>query len=158
QGFDELPYARQVAHRYHTRHHEEVATADLLHLVPKMIWHLDEPSDPFAAGVYLVSRLAAKHVKVVLSGDGGDELFAAYARFSGHRLADALRVLPAPLRRGVVRQAIDALPESFAYKGLSQRLRWLNEMSLLNDGDRYAQSMSFLRFTEDAKARLFAAG
>jgi asparagine synthase (glutamine-hydrolysing) len=155
QGFNELPYARMVAERYRTQHHEEIATADLLHLVPKMIWHLDEPSDPFAAGCYLVSRLAAKHVKVVLSGDGGDELFAGYDRFAGNRLADALRVLPAPLRRGVVRQAIDALPESFAYKGLSQKLRWLNEMSLVSDGGRYAESMSFLRFTEDAKARLF---
>jgi asparagine synthase (glutamine-hydrolysing) len=157
-GFNELPYARMVAQRYHTDHHEEIATADLLHLVPKMIWHLDEPSDPFAVGCYLVSRMAAKHVKVVLSGDGGDELFAGYDRFSGNRLADALTFLPASLRRGVVRQAIDALPESFAYKGLSQKLRWLNEMSLVSHGDRYAQSMSFLRFTEDAKARLFTPG
>ena len=155
QGFNELPYARLVAQQYHTHHHEEIATANLLHLVPKMIWHLDEPSDPFAVGVYLVSRMAAQHVKVVLSGDGGDELFAGYDRFSGNRLADALRAVPAPLRRSVVRQAIDALPESFAYKGLSQKLRWLNEMSLVSNGDRYAQSMSFLRFTEDAKALLF---
>ena len=155
EGFNELPYARKVAARYGTRHHEEVVSADLVRRVPRMIWQMDEPVDPFAVGVYLVSALAAREVKVVLSGDGGDELFAGYDRFSGHRLADRLRILPRPVRRRVVRPLIDALPESFAYKGLTQKLRWLNEMSLYEGGERYAESMSFLRFTEEAKARLF---
>ncbi|MBD3161746.1 MAG: asparagine synthase (glutamine-hydrolyzing) [Candidatus Eisenbacteria bacterium] len=155
EGFNELPYARKVAAQYGTRHHEEVVAADLVHRVPRMIRQMDEPVDPFAVGVYLVSGLAAREVKVVLSGDGGDELFAGYDRFSGHRLAGRLAFLPPSVRRRVVRPLIDALPESFAYKGLTQKLRWLNEMSLYEDGERYAESMSFLRFTEEAKARLF---
>jgi asparagine synthase (glutamine-hydrolysing) len=155
ESFNELPYARLVAEQYGTEHHEEIARADLLHLVPRMIWHMDEPADPFGVGVFLVSRLASKHVKVVLSGDGGDELFAGYDRFSGQRLAEIARVLPAGVRRTVVRRLIDALPEGFGYKAFTQKLRWLNEMSLLRAGERYAESMSFLRFTEGAKQRLF---
>lgn len=158
QSFNELPWARMVAEQYGTEHHEEVVRADLVRRLPEMIWHMDEPADPFGVGVFLVSELASRHVKVVLSGDGGDELFAGYDRFSGNRLADFLRVVPAPLRRSVVRPLIDAMPESFAYKGLSQKLRWINEMSLLSHEDRYAQSMSFLRFTEEAKARLMTEG
>jgi asparagine synthase (glutamine-hydrolysing) len=156
QGFNELPFAAEVARRYRTQHHEEVVTADLVRLVPEMVWHLDEPSDPFGVGVYLVARLAARDVKVVLSGDGGDELFAGYDRFAGQRLATMYGLLPRSLRRTLMRQLIGLVPESFGYKSLAQKLRWLNEMSLLDGGERYAASMSFLRFTEDAKRSLLS--
>ena len=155
QDFNELPYAQLVAERYGTRHHEEVVRADLIRLVPRMVWHLDEPSDPFGVGVYLVARMAARHVKVVLSGDGGDELFAGYDRFAGNRLAGLYGLLPKSWRETFLRRIIDRVPESFTYKSLSQKLRWLNEMSLLEHGERYAESMSFLRYTETEKARLF---
>jgi len=155
EKFDELPYARRVAASCGTDHHEEIASADLIRLVPEMVWHMDEPSDPFGVGVYLASRLAARHVKVVLSGDGGDELFAGYDRFAGQGLADRLRIIPPPIRRTVLRGLIDRMPESFAYKSATQKLRWINEMSLLREGERYAESMSFLRFTETAKKDLF---
>ncbi|HEX5436715.1 MAG TPA: asparagine synthase (glutamine-hydrolyzing) [Gemmatimonadaceae bacterium] len=153
--FNELPFARRVAERWGTAHREAVVAADLVHLVPRMIWHMDEPSDPFGVGVYLVSQLAAQHVKVVLTGDGGDELFAGYDRFAGNRLVDFYAVLPATLRRTVLRALANRVPDSFGYKSLAQKVRWVNEMSLLQGGDRYALSMSFLRFTEDAKHALF---
>ncbi len=155
QDFNELPFARLVANQYETDHHERVVHADLVRLLPKMTWHLEEPADPFGVGVYLVSQVAAESVKVVLSGDGGDELFAGYDRFAGQRIADVLSVIPRGLRRTVVRKLINRVPETFAYKSLAQKLRWVNEMSLLQHGERYAQSMSFLRYTEDAKAQLF---
>ena len=154
QDFNELPFAREVATQYHTDHHEQVVKADLVRLLPKMIWHLEEPADPFGVGVYLVSALASRSVKVVLSGDGGDELFAGYDRFAGNRLADVLSVIPKWMRRGVVRRLIDLVPDTYTYKSMSQKLRWINEMSLLTSGDRYAQSMSFLRYSEEAKAEL----
>jgi asparagine synthase (glutamine-hydrolysing) len=155
ESFSELPYAAQVAHRYRTDHHQEIVSANLIHLVPKMVWHMDEPSDPFGAGVYLVSSLAAGRVKVVLSGDGGDELFAGYDRFAGQRLATVYALLPRSLRQVLIRRMIGLVPETFGYKSLAQKLHWLNEMSLLESGERYASSMSFLRFTEDAKRSLF---
>ena len=154
QGFNELPFAQQVAERYKTDHHAEVVSANLVRLLPEMVWHLDEPADPFGVGVYLASAVAARHVKVVLSGDGGDELFAGYDRFAGQRLATLYALLPRGLRRTVMRRLIGLVPESFGYQSTAQRLHWLNEMSLLEAGERYAASMSFLRFTEEAKSQL----
>ena len=153
--FNELPYARMVADQYGTEHHEEVVEADVVHLIPTMVWHMDEPSDPFGVGVYLVSRLARKTVKVALAGDGGDELFAGYDRFSGHRLVDYYCVLPRWFRERVMRRLVRLVPDSYGYKSLAQKARWLNEMSFLSSGRRYAQSMSFLRFTDEAKRALY---
>jgi len=156
--FNELPYARMVSDKYGTEHHEEVVEADLVHLIPTMVWHMDEPSDPFGVGVYLVSRLARKTVKVALGGDGGDELFAGYDRFSGNRLVDYYCVLPRWFRAKVMRRLVGLVPDSYGYKSLAQKLRWVNEMSFLTSGRRYAQSMSFLRFTDEAKRDLFTDG
>lgn len=155
QSFDELPYARMVVQRYGMEGHEHVATADLIHLIPTMISHMDEPSDPFGVGVYLVSRLARETVKVVLTGDGGDENFAGYDRYAGQRLADYYALLPAWLRREVIGRLIRLIPDTFGYKSLAQKARWLNEVSFHQAGERYAHSMSFLRFTGESKAALF---
>lgn len=155
QSFDELPYARMVSEKYGLTAHERIVEADLVRLMPKMIRAMDEPSDPFGVGVYLVSEVASEHVKVVLSGDGGDENFAGYDRYAGQRLAEYYSWLPRPLRQHVMPRLIGLIPESFGYKSLAQKARWLNEMSLYSSGHRYAQSMSFLRFMPEAKQQLF---
>lgn len=156
QGFNELPYARMVAEKYAMESHERVVQADLIHLIPSMIHHLDEPSDPFGVGVYLVSQVASEQVKVVLGGDGGDENFAGYDRFAGQRLVDHYCLLPQWFRKSVMTRIIDRIPESFGYKSLAQKASWVNDMSFYaSSGERYAQSMSFLRFTKDAKQKLF---
>jgi asparagine synthase (glutamine-hydrolysing) len=155
QQFNELPFARMVAERYGMETYEKVVRADLIHLLPAMIHHLDEPSDPFAVGVYLVSKVASEVTKVVLSGDGGDENFAGYDRFAGQRLTDYYCVLPEWFRKRVMKRLIDRIPESFGYKSFSQKAAWINDMSFYSSGERYAQSMSFLRFTTEAKSRLF---
>lgn len=155
QGFNELPWARMVADMYGLESHERVVEADLVHVIPSMIYHMDEPSDPFAVGVYLVAQAARKVVKVVLSGDGGDENFAGYDRFAGNRLVDYYCLLPQWFRQKLMKKIIRAIPESFRYKSLAQKASWVNEMSFFNGGERYAQSLSFLRFTQDAKNQLF---
>ena len=155
QSFDELPYARMVAARYGLEAHEQVVEADLIRLLPVMVHHMDEPADPFGVGVYLVSRLARETVKVVLTGDGGDENFAGYDRFVGQRLLDYYCLLPAWFRRQVAQRLIERLPESFGYKSLAQKARWFNEMSFFSGAERYAESMSALRFTQEAKQALF---
>jgi asparagine synthase (glutamine-hydrolysing) len=157
EDFNELPFARMVADRYGTRHYEEVAEPDLIKLLPNMVWHLEEPADPFGVGVYLASRLASKHVKVVLSGDGGDELFGGYDRYYGQQLASLYRLIPSVLRESVLKRILAAIPESFAYKSMAQKLSWIQAMARFEDGERYAESMSFLRFTESSKDRLFTA-
>ncbi|MGH9749792.1 MAG: asparagine synthase (glutamine-hydrolyzing), partial [Candidatus Polarisedimenticolia bacterium] len=98
-GFDELPHARRVARAFGTEHHELVVRPDLEELATGIAWHLDEPfGDSSAIPAYLVSRLAAGHVKVVLTGDGGDELFGGYDKYLVEGRERRLERLAAPLR------------------------------------------------------------
>jgi asparagine synthase (glutamine-hydrolysing) len=112
RSFDESEFARLVAARYGTEHHEEVFTpsamVDALTPVSAM---LDEPfADPSVLPTYLLSRFARQSVKVALGGDGADELFAGYPTFAAHRVADLYRV-PRWLHRRIVRLA-ELLPVS----------------------------------------------
>jgi asparagine synthase (glutamine-hydrolysing) len=80
-AFNELAYARTVATHLKTDAHEKVVEPDIADLLPKLAWHLDEPfADSSAVPTYYVSKAAREHVTVALSGDGGDELWAGYAR------------------------------------------------------------------------------
>jgi asparagine synthase (glutamine-hydrolysing) len=96
----ELPYARMVADRYETDHHEVLLTGkDLVRLAETVVYHLDQPiADNACLANLMVADLASRHVKMVLTGEGGDELFAGYARYAGEQLAPAFGRLPAPLR------------------------------------------------------------
>jgi asparagine synthase (glutamine-hydrolysing) len=88
RSFDELDLARQVARRYNTDHHELVVEPDAATLLPILAKAFDEPfADSSAVPTYLVSQLAAQHVKVVLSGEGGDELFGGYETYVADLLA-----------------------------------------------------------------------
>lgn len=97
---DELPYARLVAGRFGTEHREIVVGAqDFINFAEKVVWHLDQPiADQATAATYMVAELAARHVKMVLTGEGGDELFAGYARYAGERLSPLFRPLPGAAR------------------------------------------------------------
>ena len=89
--FDERGPARLVAERYGTDHHEIVVPPDAVSLLPRITEVFDEPfADDSALPTYLVSELASAHVKVALSGEGGDELFGGYNFYLGHALAPAL--------------------------------------------------------------------
>jgi asparagine synthase (glutamine-hydrolysing) len=91
--FDESPYAREVAQTYGTEQHELLCTAgDLVELLPKLVYHMDEPAaGPGLLPQYIVSRGAAAKVKVVLGGQGGDEIFGGYARYLVAYLEQALK-------------------------------------------------------------------
>ncbi len=89
--FNEVPFAKAVAERYGMKSHARVVEPDLVRLAPAMIRALDEPADPFGVGLYLVSELASEHVKVVLTGDGGDETYAGYDRYLGQKLVSSMR-------------------------------------------------------------------
>jgi asparagine synthase (glutamine-hydrolysing) len=101
ESFSELPYARQVAERFGTRHVEEVVTPDAVTLVDRLTHYYDEPfADSSAIPTFHVARLASRSVKVVLSGDGGDEAFGGYVRYAHDaREAAVRRFLPRWLRR-----------------------------------------------------------
>ncbi|MDB4970138.1 MAG: Asparagine synthase, glutamine-hydrolyzing [Myxococcales bacterium] len=110
--FNELDYARIIAKKFGTDHHELVVRPDAWELTEKLVWFLDEPfADVSAIPTFLVSKLAAEHVKVVLSGDGGDEVFAGYDRY-GWNAREERRFgwMPGPLRWALT-QASAALPD-----------------------------------------------
>ncbi|HVS29617.1 MAG TPA: asparagine synthase (glutamine-hydrolyzing) [Solirubrobacteraceae bacterium] len=110
QGFDERPYARLVAQRYATDHHEFVVAPDAVGLVERLLWHHDQPfGDSSAIPTYLLNEVTRSHLTVALSGDGGDELFGGYERFAaGLALGDYQRV-PRLVRR-LTRAALMRLP------------------------------------------------
>jgi len=107
---NELEYARMVAARFGTDHHEVVVSPEeFFEALPRLVWHEDEPLAHLASvPLYFVSRLAQRHVKVVLTGEGSDELLAGYARYRKTVYNLALgrgyeTLAPAPLRRAVAR-------------------------------------------------------
>lgn len=99
-SFDELPYARMVAEHLGTEHHEEVVRPDADEIIEDLVRHFDEPfADSSAIPTYYVSKMARRHVTCVLSGDGGDELFAGYSRYRANEAQGWLGTLPLPLRK-----------------------------------------------------------
>jgi asparagine synthase (glutamine-hydrolysing) len=86
QEYDETRYARMVAERYATDHHELVVEPDALAVLPRLVWHYGEPfADPSAVPTYYVAQLARREVTVALNGDGGDECFLGYSRYKAMR-------------------------------------------------------------------------
>ena len=105
-SFDELPYARLVARRFETDHHEEVLEPPMADLLPSLVHHFDEPfADSSAVATWVVAQATARHVKVALSGVGGDETFAGYPRYLGLSLSETYGRLPAFVR-GVASAAV----------------------------------------------------
>jgi asparagine synthase (glutamine-hydrolysing) len=125
--YNELPWASQVAERFGSNHHEINVQPTVSTLLPKLIWHLEEPiSDSAIATTYLVSQLAADSVKVILSGVGGDELFAGYNRYLGDHYGALYAKVPSWLRQNVVQPLASRLPSG-------RQSRWM-------DLSRYARS------------------
>jgi asparagine synthase (glutamine-hydrolysing) len=110
KGYDERPFARLVAERHATDHHEFVVHPHAVDLVERLVWHHDQPfGDSSAIPTFLLSEVTRQHVTVALSGDGGDELFAGYERFAAGVAARRYAALPRLLRRAV-RGGLELLP------------------------------------------------
>jgi asparagine synthase (glutamine-hydrolysing) len=111
-SFDESQYARRVAQFLGTDHYEERFSASLAaNLVGEIGAWMDEPmSDPSLVPTYLLSRFTRKHVTVALGGDGGDEIFAGYPMYFGHRMAQVYRRVPRFLRSGLIEPVVNHLP------------------------------------------------
>jgi asparagine synthase (glutamine-hydrolysing) len=99
--YNELDDARAVAQRFRSDHHEILVRPDVVRLLPKLLWHMDEPiADSAFVTTYLVAEFARRDVKVILSGVGGDELFGGYRRYLGEHYLRYLERLPESFRRG----------------------------------------------------------
>lgn len=134
--FSELKYARIAAKHFGTEHHEFVVTPDLVETIDELVWHFDEPfSDPSAMPTYMVAKMASEYVTVVLSGDGGDELFAGYTRYLIDKKRSGLGSLPKALRQGLMQPISEALPHGARGKNFLYN-------TSLDSIDRYIDSVS----------------
>jgi len=110
--YNELPYAKLVAQAFRTDHHEIIVRPQVSELLPKLIWHLDEPiADSACLTTYLVSRLARESVTVILSGVGGDELFGGYRRYLGGGVRRWYKLLPGPVRKKLLPALFKHVPK-----------------------------------------------
>ena len=157
ERFDEAPHAQAVARLYGTEHHERTLRPSLVALLPELIYHLDEPSDPLSLCAYHVAELASEQVKVVIGGDGGDELFGGYDRYYGNLYAGRYGMVPESVRRHLLAPFLSLMPESGWYKSIGHQARWLHQLSFLDGADRYAASLSYFYFNREARQRLFTA-
>jgi asparagine synthase (glutamine-hydrolysing) len=157
QSYNELAYARAVAEEFGTEHHELVVSPKIVDLLPELVRYFDEPfADSSAIPVYCVSKLAREHVKVALSGEGGDEVFAGYQTYAAYRLAALYKRLPKSLAATVIPAIVRRLPVShnkvsFDYKAK----RFINGAMLRPAEAHYWWKVIF---TEEAKADLYTNG
>jgi asparagine synthase (glutamine-hydrolysing) len=104
--YNELEYARRVADRFGTDHHEAIVRPDALAILPKLVWHYNEPfADSSAIPTLYLAEMTRRHVTVALNGDAGDENFAGYNRYVASRLAARLDRIPQPARQALTRWA-----------------------------------------------------
>jgi asparagine synthase (glutamine-hydrolysing) len=153
--YNELPYADIVARAFGTDHHEIVVRPDAAELLPKLIWHMDEPiADSAFITTYLVSRLAAQSVKVILSGVGGDELFGGYRRYLGDAFARYYQLLPRRLRQNWLPSILAKLPRDrhSKWKNLFRYAEAFAKSANLSPSERYLSYVTL--FTADAAAEL----
>jgi asparagine synthase (glutamine-hydrolysing) len=123
--FDETRYARMVAERLDVEWiSETLHERNLLDVLDAALDHIDEPlADPSFLPTFLLSRLAARHVKVVVGGDGGDELWAGYPTYRAHRMATVYGRVPGWIRRNVVSRLVGRMPINDRYQSLEWKLR-----------------------------------
>ncbi|MEW6505801.1 MAG: asparagine synthase (glutamine-hydrolyzing) [Chloroflexota bacterium] len=147
-AYNELSDARQVAEYFGTEHHElQVDQVDLVNTLRTLVYHYDEPfGDAAGFPIYLLSRFAREHVKVVLCGDGGDELFGGYRRYVVDQAASLYQHLPAMLAATLVPALIDRLPRLRRVKRIVQTL------PISNSARRYAAWL--ILFTPEMQAEL----
>jgi asparagine synthase (glutamine-hydrolysing) len=133
---DERPYARLAADRFGAEHHEVILNGgDFTARLADCLWHLEEPLCELpAVGLQAVCRMAAKHVKVLLSGEGGDEAFAGYPNYRNGVILEWCRLLPQPVRGALFSGLLAALP---AASGLGQKMERMAFLSQLSLEERY---------------------
>jgi asparagine synthase (glutamine-hydrolysing) len=150
--FDEVRYARMVAERFATDHHEFRVEPEALTIMPKLARHYGEPyADSSAIPSFYLAELTSRHVTVALNGDGGDESFAGYDRYFGNDLVSRLDWLPAPLKRMGPRVA-RLLPEGSRTNSTPARLRRLTGTLAMEPDRRWAKWMA--AFDDDRRWRV----
>ncbi len=147
--YNELPWARMVANHFGTEHHEEIITPDAVGLTERIVRQLDEPLGDFSVfPTWMVSEMARKHVTVVLSGDGGDELLGGYETYIAERMARRYARLPGWLRKGAIEPLVALLPPTEKKKGFVNKSRRFIEGCRLPADLQHVRWMIFLQEAE----------
>ena len=153
QSFDELGYARAVADRYGTVHSEEIVSLDAIELLPHLAEHYDEPfADSSAVPTFRVSQLAARHLKVVLTGDGGDETFGGYSRYRVNGIFGTLDLVPTPLLVAAARAGRLVTRPLGPQSRTQRRLRIAEGLFGHSPDERYVAQMTSI--ASDTRGRL----
>jgi asparagine synthase (glutamine-hydrolysing) len=148
-GFDERPYARAVAQRFETEHHESVVHPEAVELVERLVWHHDQPfGDSSAVPTFLLNEVARQEVTVALAGDGGDELFAGYERFAGGMAVDRVLTIPAVARKAGQR-TLEAMPQT----GLKGRIGKAQRFAAIVDEGMPWAYLSWISFVPETWRR-----
>ena len=152
--YDETQYAQLVARRFGTEHEEFRVQPDALDILPKLVWHYDEPfADSSAIPTWYVSQLTRRHVTVALTGDGGDELFAGYPRYRAVWLGTWFDRLPGPMRWALSHRYWQKLPASPRQKSVRRRLKRFTETLGQSPWSRYLGWIAI--FNETRRAELY---
>jgi asparagine synthase (glutamine-hydrolysing) len=144
-SYNELPYAEAVARHFGTEHHVELLAPDVSSLAEELVRHHDEPfADTSIFPTYLVSKLARQHVKVALSGDGGDELFGGYDTYRAEQLSRVYAKLPKVVRRDVMPAFAGMLPPQPAKKGAINKVKRMIEGASMDPALQHTRWMIFM--------------
>ncbi len=153
--FDETSYARIAAERFGTIHEEFRVLPDAMDILPRLVWHYDEPmSDSSAVPTWYVSQLTRRHVTVALTGDAGDELFCGYQRYLAVWLAGGFDRLPGPVRRILAGDYWQKIPSGTRQKSLVRRFKRFAEMLGQSPARRYLEWIAI--FGEARRAALYS--
>lgn len=152
--YDETRYARLVAERFGTEHESFVVEPDALSVLPRLVWHYDEPfADSSALPTWYVSEMTRRHVTVALTGDGGDELFAGYPRYRAVALGSLFDRLPDPVRGLLASPFWQKMPASARQKSPRRRLKRFLEALGQTPDRRYLEWIAI--FGESRRAALY---
>jgi asparagine synthase (glutamine-hydrolysing) len=153
--YDESGHARRVAEFLGTEHHELRVEPNCLELLPKLLWHYDEPfADSSAIATYVLAEQTRQHVTVALSGDGGDELFGGYERYLAMQLSGRFDRLPRPLRRILTNSWLQTFRTSGRQKSRLRKIQRLSQVLAVPAARRYADLVGI--FNESQRASLYA--
>ena len=153
-AFNELPFARSIARQFDTIHEEYIVRPNTVEVLPRLVWHLDEPfADSSALPTYYVAEITRRQVTVALNGDGGDESFAGYTRYRGARIVENYKKIPRLIRHGLIRSLTRISGAVAPGSTFMTRLRYVNDISLLPPDLYYSAYMTI--FNADQRSRLY---
>jgi asparagine synthase (glutamine-hydrolysing) len=153
KDFNELPYARLVAEQYQTDHQEFIVEPNAVDVLPKLVWHFDEPFGDYSAiPTFYVAKMTSQCVKVALNGDGGDESFAGYERYLGFKIVRYYCQLPHKIRAAFLAPLLHKFSEKAQYSHILaflyphlRRFKFLNDLSLETPQYLYTRTMTIFQ-------------